>query len=141
MLCAVVRDAMKNSDICPQTGRWRPIQPMYIAAMTIKPVPAIESVLVQMRAMSQAAALSPALPDTPMPQGGFASELLRSLNRVSSIQNHAARQSRNFTLGAPDVSLNDVMIDLQKAGLAFQAAIQVRNRLVSAYQEIASMPV
>jgi flagellar hook-basal body complex protein FliE len=30
---------------------------------------------------------------------------------------------------------------MQKAGLAFQAAIQVRNRLVSAYQEIASMPV
>jgi len=114
---------------------------MYIAAMTIQHISALESVLAQMRAVSQAAASSPALPDAHMPQGGFATELLRSLGRVSSIQNHAVRQSRGFALGAPDISLNDVMIDMQKAGLAFQAAIQVRNRLVAAYQEIASMPV
>jgi flagellar hook-basal body complex protein FliE len=33
------------------------------------------------------------------------------------------------------------MIDMQKASIAFQATVQVRNRLVAAYQEIASMPV
>ncbi|RYJ03898.1 MAG: flagellar hook-basal body complex protein FliE, partial [Acetobacteraceae bacterium] len=46
-----------------------------------------------------------------------------------------------FERGAPDVALSDVMIDMQKAGIAFQTAVQVRNRLVSAYQEIAGMPV
>jgi flagellar hook-basal body complex protein FliE len=44
-------------------------------------------------------------------------------------------------MGEPGISLNDVMIDLQKASVGFQATVQVRNRLVAAYQEIASMPV
>jgi len=44
-------------------------------------------------------------------------------------------------MGDPDISLSNVMIDLQKAGLAFQATVQVRNRLVEAYKEIANMAV
>jgi len=37
------------------------------------------------------------------------------------------------------VALNDVMVDLQKANVAFQTGVQVRNKLVSAYQEMMSM--
>lgn len=74
-------------------------------------------------------------------EGSFAAELSRSLQRVSAAQNDAAAQARAFQAGEPGVSLNDVMIDMQKASLAFQATVQVRNRLVAAYQEIASMPV
>ena len=44
-------------------------------------------------------------------------------------------------MGAPDVSLNDVMIDLQKASIGFQTAVPVRNKLVAAYKEISSMAV
>lgn len=73
--------------------------------------------------------------------GGFAAELSRSLQRLSATQNHAYQQAQAFEAGAPDIALNDVMIDLQKANIAFQASVQVRNRLVAAYQEIASMPV
>ena len=62
---------------------------------------------------------------------------------VTIEQSHggSSAQARAFQMGAPDISLNDVMIDMQKAGIAFQATLQVRNRLVQAYQEIASMPV
>lgn len=73
--------------------------------------------------------------------GGFAAELARSLNRVSQAQNAANAQAQAFEMGEPGIALNDVMIDLQKASVGFQATVQVRNRLVAAYQEIASMPV
>ncbi|WP_163454931.1 flagellar hook-basal body complex protein FliE, partial [Escherichia coli] len=46
-----------------------------------------------------------------------------------------------FTLGKSNVSLNDVMVDMQKASLSLQMGIQVRNKLVAAYQEVMSIPV
>lgn len=103
----------------------------------------IESLLTQMRQIAASASQLPtrASVNQNEPSGGFAAELSRSLNRVSLAQNDAAAQAHAFQAGEPGVSLNDVMIDLQKANLAFQASVQVRNKLVAAYQEIASMPV
>ncbi|MYN11660.1 flagellar hook-basal body complex protein FliE [Pusillimonas sp. TS35] len=110
--------------------------------MAIQHLSAIENMLAQMRAVAQAASsTAPARVDALGENGGFADALARSLARVSTMQNAAAAQGRAFELGAPDIALNDVMIDMQKAGIAFQATVQVRNRLVAAYQEIASMPV
>ena len=60
---------------------------------------------------------------------------------MSNAQEAANLKAQAFELGEPGVALNDVMIDMQKASIAFQTTIQVRNRLVAAYQEIASMPV
>lgn len=98
--------------------------------------------LAQMRAAAQAASSSAAPdPTGASGTGGFAAELERSLQRVSGMQNQANTQAKAFELGAPGVSLNNVMLDLQKANIAFQATVQVRNRLVAAYQEISSMPV
>lgn len=100
--------------------------------------------LAQMREIAAAASALPAA-SSPVPSGngnhGFAAELGRSLQRVSAMQTDAATQAQAYSMGKPGVSLNDVMIDLQKANLAFQTSVQVRNRLVAAYQEIASMPV
>lgn len=101
----------------------------------------IEDLLAQMRAMTRAAQGLPA-PGVVQPaadSGGFAVELARSLERVSHAQNTAVHQAHAFELGAPGIPLSDVMIDLQKANLAFQATVQVRNRLVEAYKEIAKM--
>src|SRR5690606_9855604 len=103
----------------------------------------IESVLQQMRAITQAAQSSSistgAVSQTD--QGGFAAELQRSLRQVSEAQNAASSQAKAFVAGEPGIALNDVMVDMQKARIGFQATVQVRNRLVAAYQEIASMPV
>lgn len=110
--------------------------------MAIQNLSAIENMLSQMRAVAQAASAGSVRPtSTVADSGGFAAELSRSLGRVSQMQNSAAAQGRAFQMGAPDVALNDVMIDMQKAGIAFQATVQVRNRLVAAYQEIARMAV
>jgi len=41
----------------------------------------------------------------------------------------------------PGVELSQVMLEAQKASVSFRATVEVRNRLVSAYQEIMNMPI
>ncbi|MGP2704625.1 flagellar hook-basal body complex protein FliE, partial [Serratia marcescens] len=48
---------------------------------------------------------------------------------------------QDFELGVPGISLNDVMVDLQKSSVSLQLGVQVRNKLVAAYQDIMNMPV
>lgn len=102
-------------------------------------IAAIESVLQQMRATATQAGFAPAAA-APAEQGGFAAELQRSLANISDTQNRAYGQAEAFEMGKPGVALNDVMVDLQKANVAFQTGMQVRNRLVAAYQEVMNLP-
>lgn len=71
----------------------------------------------------------------------FAEVLKASLNQVNEVQKKAETLGKNFALGDDSVSLSDVMIAGQKANISFQATIQVRNKLVSAYQDIMSMQI
>jgi flagellar hook-basal body complex protein FliE len=102
-------------------------------------VSAIESVLQQMRATALQAAQGPDAA-APAASSGFAAELQRSLENISTSQQQAYGQAEAFEMGQPGVALNDVMVDLQKANVAFQTGLQVRNRLVAAYQEIMNLP-
>jgi len=72
---------------------------------------------------------------------GFAQALTQALGAVSESQNEAARLQREVQLDNPTVSLEETMIAMQKAQLGFQAALQVRNRLVQAYSDIMNMQV
>ncbi len=102
-------------------------------------VPAIQSVLQQMRVAALQNGIQPvAAPAAPEPT--FAAELRRSLDAISGAQQRAYGEAQAFELGEPGVALNDVMVDLQKANIAFQTGVQVRNRLVAAYQEIMNLP-
>ncbi len=103
-------------------------------------ITAIESVLQQMRATALQAGFAPAAAPVPAEGAGFASELRRSLDSISGAQTKAYGQAEAFELGKPGIALNDVMVDLQKANVAFQTGLQVRNRLVSAYQEVMNLP-
>ncbi|OZI22362.1 flagellar hook-basal body complex protein FliE [Bordetella genomosp. 7] len=110
--------------------------------MAVSGLSGIESMLQQMRAVVQAAQSNGVTAADLSPQpASFAAELQRSLQRISATQTSASNQAKAYELGAPDISLNDVMIDLQKSSIAFQTAVQVRNRLVAAYKEISSMAV
>jgi flagellar hook-basal body complex protein FliE len=71
----------------------------------------------------------------------FAALLKHSLDGINGSQVEATRLARDFELGAPDASLNDVMVSIQKANISFQQMVQVRNRLVSAYHDIMNMQV
>lgn len=102
-------------------------------------ISAIESVLQQMRVTAlQTGIAQPAAEAAP--PGGFAAELRRSIESISTAQNKAYGQAEDFEMGKSGVGLNDVMVDLQKANVAFQTGLQVRNRLVAAYQEVMSLP-
>jgi len=102
----------------------------------------IESVLSQIRAMSSAAQ-GPAA--TAAKDGAertdFAGLLQESVNKVNDIQKTAGNMAAAFEAEDPNVDLAQVMIAVEKSGLAFQALTQVRNKLIAAYQEIMNMPV
>jgi flagellar hook-basal body complex protein FliE len=102
-------------------------------------ITSIESVLQQMRALTQASD-RPAASGGEVASGGFAGELKKSLDRISQAQESASNQAEAFELGKPGVALNDVMVDLQKANIGLQMGLQVRNKVVAAYQEIMNMP-
>lgn len=74
-------------------------------------------------------------------QGGFAQALKASLAQVNYAQSSAEVLGKRFALGDDSVNLSDVMIAGQKASISFQATVQVRNKLVNAYQEIMNMQV
>lgn len=102
----------------------------------------VDQVLAEMRRLTAAAQSSPAeLDKTQAPGGDFASLLKQSVDEVNSVQKTASKMSAAFSAGDPNVDVTEVMVALQKAGVAFQAMTEVRNRLVTAYQEIMSMQV
>lgn len=71
----------------------------------------------------------------------FADVLKGAVNEVSSAQQGAEKLAQAFQLGQPDANIQDVMISLQKANLSFQTMVQVRNKLVAAYQDVMNMQV
>ncbi len=77
----------------------------------------------------------------PVPAGGFAAEMRNAVQRINALQMDAVDKSKAFQAGDPSVTLNDLMIDIQKASVAFEFGKQVRNRLVTAYQEVMRMQV
>jgi flagellar hook-basal body complex protein FliE len=73
--------------------------------------------------------------------GSFANVLKAGLDRVNEMQATANTAATQFERGVPGVELSQVMLESQKASVAFRATVEVRNRLVSAYQEIMNMPI
>ncbi|MEW5943384.1 MAG: flagellar hook-basal body complex protein FliE [Pseudomonadota bacterium] len=99
----------------------------------------IDQLLSQLRAASAAAAGGEA---QAAPEGAdFATLLKSSIDQVNSAQQEAAGLAKGFEMGGPNANLQDVMISLQKANISFQTMVQVRNKLVTAYQEVMNMQV
>lgn len=73
--------------------------------------------------------------------GSFRTAMADALKGVSQAQNEASELQRQVALDNPRVSLEETMIAMQKAQIGFQATLQVRNRLVSAYTDIMNMQV
>jgi flagellar hook-basal body complex protein FliE len=102
----------------------------------------INQVLNQMRAMSAEARNVPGT-------GGvqntgkldFGEVMKNTLDNVSESQANAKALATAFESGDTSVELPEVMVELQKASVSFQAITQVRNKLLSAYQEVMNMQV
>ncbi|HQS57103.1 MAG: flagellar hook-basal body complex protein FliE [Gallionellales bacterium 35-53-114] len=71
----------------------------------------------------------------------FASVLKSSLDGVAQAQNQATTLQNAFVMGDDKVSLSDTMIAMQKANISLQATVQVRNKVVAAYNDIMNMQV
>lgn len=105
-------------------------------------VQGIDNLLGELKAMSAKAAGQASSSAESVPEGGdFASVLKASLDQVNQMQLDAEGKEKAFESGSPDANLQDVMVSLQKASLSFQTMVQVRNKLVSAYQEVMNMQV
>lgn len=98
----------------------------------------INQVLAQMRLMAAQAqnAESAAAGETK-----FDDLLKNSINAVNDLQQHSSGLRTAFEFGDPDVDLATVMIASQKASVAFQATVEVRNKLVEAYKEVMQMAI
>lgn len=105
----------------------------------------IDQLLGQLRSTAASAAGRPAEPanSSATTTGGldFAQVLQQSINSVNQTQQQAKAAAEQFSAGDPNANLHEVMVDLQKASLSFQEMVQVRNKLVTAYNDIMNMPV
>lgn len=73
-------------------------------------------------------------------QKTFANFLKDAINQVNDMQIQSDHLTQKMALGE-NVELHDVMIASQKASIALQATMEVRNKVVEAYQEIMRMQV
>ena len=101
----------------------------------------IEQMLSEMRSAASVAQGKAA--DKAQAPGGvdFSQALKSAIDQVGQAQQQAQQMTQDFAAGQSNVNLQDVMINLQKANLSFQQMVQVRNKLVSAYQDIMNMQV
>ena len=70
--------------------------------------------------------------------GNFSSILSNAVQSVNQLHDAAATQVGNLLQGG-GADLNDVMVAVEKADVSFQLMMQVRNKIVSAYQDIEKM--
>lgn len=71
----------------------------------------------------------------------FAAVLKGSINRVNETQQQAEHMAEKLAAGDTSQNLHEVMIALQTASVSFQEMVQVRNKLVTAYQDVMNMQV
>jgi len=70
----------------------------------------------------------------------FASAMKSALNQVNDLQAGAEQATNSYERGET-TDIAGVMLAREKASVGFQATLQVRNKLLSAYKDIMSMPV
>ncbi len=73
--------------------------------------------------------------------GSFSGALDQALKSVSASQHESTRLAQAFQADPASTSLEQTMVAAQKSQIAFQSALHVRNRLVSAYSDIMNMQV
>lgn len=71
----------------------------------------------------------------------FSSLLTQSIGKVNEMQKTSSSMAKAFEMGDPNITLPEVMIAKNKAGLAFEGMVQVRNKVVEAYREVMRMQV
>ncbi|MBT3437110.1 MAG: flagellar hook-basal body complex protein FliE [Oceanospirillaceae bacterium] len=111
--------------------------------MNVNDVNSMQGMINQMRIMAgQSQTQSPSIANiTEVGSGSsFGTAMADSLKAVNETQMTAKTMAEAYDRGA-DIPLADVMLSMQKSSMAYQATLQVRNKVLSAYQDIMKMPV
>ncbi len=98
-----------------------------------------DDLLAQMRVMAAQARGGAAVESEA--SADFGALLQRSIDRVNDLQQQSRTAKEAFQAGTGDMSLAEVMLLSEKAGIAFQAVLQVRNKVIQAYQDVINMPL
>ncbi len=116
----------------------------------------VNQVLQQMRSMKadmqqmKEGTPLPGIQGTPLPgiqstqptgAPSFGNLLENAVNSVNDLQKTSGDLQRRFEMGDPGTTLPEVMIAMQKSSVAFTAMTEVRNKLVTAYEDIMKMPI
>ena len=80
-------------------------------------------------------------PGASLQPSDFANLMKNSIDQVATMQNQATSLANAYEAGDKSVDLTKVMLEVQKAGLAFHAMTEVRNKLVDAYTQVMNMSV
>lgn len=70
----------------------------------------------------------------------FKDVLMNAINEVSSLEQESSRMTEDFIAGRTD-NIHAVMIAGEKASVSLQFIMEVRNKVLEAYQEIMRMQV
>lgn len=97
--------------------------------------PSIETLHVPKSSM-----LSPGVQAPTVQQPSFVDTMRSAIDSVNQQQGLSRDLQASYVRGE-DVSLTDVAIAMQKSSVAFEATVQVRNKILDAYKEIMSMTV
>ena len=72
--------------------------------------------------------------------GGFGQLVSSAISQVNDLQMQARGMQDAYDRGEP-IALTEVVMGMQKSSLAFEATLQVRNKVLKAYEDILNMPV
>ena len=101
----------------------------------------IQQVLAEMRSLQARASGVIETPVAVSQPSDFANLMKNSIDHVAGMQNQAAALANAYEAGDKSVDLTKVMLEVQKAGLAFRAMTEVRNKLIDAYTQVMNMSV
>ena len=104
----------------------------------------IDRVLAQIRSLASQTRIGGTAPSNETQQTGasqFATMLKKGIDQVNQTEQSANALADKFERGVPGVDLPQVMLEMQKATVSFRTLTEVRNRLVTVYQDIMNMPL
>jgi flagellar hook-basal body complex protein FliE len=103
---------------------------------------AIQLMLAQIRSYEARAKNQPLAVETEVVSGqqSFGDMVKGAVRSVSDMQKNAQKMSDAYDRGE-DLPLTDVVLSMQKASIAFEATLQIRNKVIKAYEDIKNMPV
>ncbi|MHB9880206.1 flagellar hook-basal body complex protein FliE [Pacificimonas sp. ICDLI1SI03] len=98
------------------------------------------SKLIEMRAEILARSAEFGAAKKPSGSEGFGGIMSQAVDQVASMQSEAGKATDAFERGESQ-DIAGMMLARQKSSLAFQATLQVRNKVLSAYKDVMNMPV